>query len=174
MEEEILQQMSLWDYIYPKKTIDKPIRLIEFFAGIGSQFKALKQLTDKGCVVANTLIVGGNSQYKSGYSLSGQIVAKFTLNKVDVVWKTINEEHPKHLLENSCLSFEKLHSYLNGSIGYAWQIDDLEIFNELKELRGFKKTNKFGVPQYEFGNGTCDYKKIKTAPQSWCYIEVEE
>ena len=130
-------------------------------------------LTDKGCVVANTLIVGGNSQYKSGYSLSGQIVGKFTLNKVDIVWKTINEEHPKHLLENSCLSFEELHSYLNGSIGYAWQIDDLEIFNELKELRDFKKTNKFGVPQYEFGNGTCDYKKIKKAPQSWCYIEVE-
>ena len=47
MEEEILQQMSLWDYIYPKKKIEKPIRLIEFFAGIGSQFKALKQLTNQ-------------------------------------------------------------------------------------------------------------------------------
>ena len=44
--EEIIQQLSLWDYIYPKKTIDKPIRLIEFFAGIGAQHKALKQLTD--------------------------------------------------------------------------------------------------------------------------------
>lgn len=44
--EEIIQQLSLWDYIYPKKIINKPIRLIEFFAGIGAQHKALKQLTD--------------------------------------------------------------------------------------------------------------------------------
>ena len=46
MEEEIVQQLSLWDSIYPKKIITKPIRLIEFFAGIGAQHKALKQLTD--------------------------------------------------------------------------------------------------------------------------------
>ena len=46
-EDKIYQQMSLWDLIYPKKIIDKPIRLIEFFAGIGAQHKALKQLTDQ-------------------------------------------------------------------------------------------------------------------------------
>lgn len=46
-EDKIYQQMSLWDLIYPKKIIDKPIRLIEFFAGIGDQHKALKQLTDQ-------------------------------------------------------------------------------------------------------------------------------
>lgn len=40
------EQLSLWEYIYPKKVIDKPIRLIEFFAGIGAQYKALKKLTD--------------------------------------------------------------------------------------------------------------------------------
>lgn len=42
---EIVQQLSLWDYIYPKKIIDKPIRMIELFAGIGATFKAMKQLT---------------------------------------------------------------------------------------------------------------------------------
>ena len=47
MEDEIYKQMSIWDILYEQKKIDKPIRLIEFFAGIGSQFKALKQLTDK-------------------------------------------------------------------------------------------------------------------------------
>lgn len=46
-EDKIYQQMSLWDLIYSKKIIDKPIRLIEFFAGIGAQHKALKQLTDQ-------------------------------------------------------------------------------------------------------------------------------
>ena len=37
--------MNLWEFIYPVKRITKPIRLIELFAGIGSQFKALKVLT---------------------------------------------------------------------------------------------------------------------------------
>ena len=39
--------MNLWEFIYPMKRITKPIRLIELFAGIGSQFKALKVLTQK-------------------------------------------------------------------------------------------------------------------------------
>lgn len=39
------RQMNLWEFIYPMKKITKPIRLIELFAGIGSQFKALKVLT---------------------------------------------------------------------------------------------------------------------------------
>lgn len=47
MKDENYQQMSLFELIYPKKLIDKPIRLIEFFAGIGAQHKALKQLTDQ-------------------------------------------------------------------------------------------------------------------------------
>ena len=37
--------MNLWEFIYPMKRITKPIRLIELFAGIGSQLKALKVLT---------------------------------------------------------------------------------------------------------------------------------
>lgn len=37
--------MNLWEFIYPMKRITKPVRLIELFAGIGSQFKALKVLT---------------------------------------------------------------------------------------------------------------------------------
>lgn len=36
--------MTIFDYIYPKYKITKPIRLIEFFAGYGSQALALKYL----------------------------------------------------------------------------------------------------------------------------------
>lgn len=46
MTDTIYQQMSLFGELRETKQITKPIRLIEFFAGIGSQFKALKQLTD--------------------------------------------------------------------------------------------------------------------------------
>ena len=38
------QQLSIFDSLYPKYKINKPIRLIEFFAGYGSQALALKYL----------------------------------------------------------------------------------------------------------------------------------
>lgn len=41
-----MRQGTIWDLLYPRKRIEKPIRLIEFFAGIGAQHKALSQLTD--------------------------------------------------------------------------------------------------------------------------------
>ena len=45
MEDEIYHQMSLFSEIYDKKIIKKKeIRLIEFFAGIGAQHKALSEL----------------------------------------------------------------------------------------------------------------------------------
>ena len=39
-----MEQFSIFDMLYDKFKIDKPVRLIEFFAGIGSQAKALKNL----------------------------------------------------------------------------------------------------------------------------------
>lgn len=37
-------QLTIFDMLYPKYKITKPIRLIEFFAGYGSQALALKYL----------------------------------------------------------------------------------------------------------------------------------
>lgn len=39
-----MNQTSIFDMLYPKYKITKPIRLIEFFAGYGSQALALKYL----------------------------------------------------------------------------------------------------------------------------------
>ena len=38
------EQLGLFDEEYPQYKIDKPIRLIELFAGIGSQSMAMKNL----------------------------------------------------------------------------------------------------------------------------------
>lgn len=38
------EQIDLFSYVLPRYKITKPIRLIEMFAGIGSQAKALKNL----------------------------------------------------------------------------------------------------------------------------------
>ena len=39
-----MDQISIFDMLYEPYKITKPVRLIEFFAGIGSQAKALKRL----------------------------------------------------------------------------------------------------------------------------------
>ena len=39
-----MEQLSIFDMMYQKFQIDKPIRLIELFAGIGSQAMALRDL----------------------------------------------------------------------------------------------------------------------------------
>lgn len=39
-----MQQGTIFDYLYPPKKITKPIRLIELFAGVGSQAMALRDL----------------------------------------------------------------------------------------------------------------------------------
>ena len=39
-----MENLSIFDCLYPKYKVDKPIRLIELFAGYGSQALALKYL----------------------------------------------------------------------------------------------------------------------------------
>ena len=39
-----IEQCTIFDYLYPKYKVNKPIRLIELFAGYGSQYLALKYL----------------------------------------------------------------------------------------------------------------------------------
>ena len=134
-------------------------------------------LTDKGCVVANTLAVGGNSQYKSGYSLSGKVVARFWCDKV--------EEHRPFfhwcIEKETCLTRDDVLDYLDSkdkSVGnpkrqgkvYAIHITNLEIFDKPKELTAFK-VRKNDCP---FPCAACDvpYCKLKRPPQSWQFIEV--
>ena len=44
MKQKKMDNLTIFDCLYPKYKITKPIRLIELFAGIGSQAKALKNL----------------------------------------------------------------------------------------------------------------------------------
>lgn len=39
-----MEQLNIFDCLYPTFKIDKPIRLIELFAGVGSQAMALRDL----------------------------------------------------------------------------------------------------------------------------------
>ena len=90
-----------------------------------------------------------------GGFLTGMVIAKFTLNKIQEI-KFDN----KQVQEQACLTEEELFDYLfinnpyheDMHKGYAWHIDNLEIFDRPRPLQPFFDLDR--------------------PPQSWCYIEV--
>lgn len=123
--------------------------------------------------------------------LNGQVVAEFTLNKIDLlvdygfgihyVDKELKDLDLDFLRTNSCLTDEQIYFYLGlkknsgyYNDGYVWHIDDLIIYDKPKEL------SEFDRPEIDLASEDCRYgvtcpmyknKKIKRPPQSWCYVE---
>lgn len=124
------------------------------------------------------------NKYKNEY-FNGKVVAKFTLNKVEEITPFEEYESPfgmaYKLKENKIiccqkaqLTYDEYNHYLKGKNGYAIHISDLEIFKpkELSEFYPYCKDEKC-----EYRNNHCSicYRTPLTkAPQSWCYVEVED
>ena len=118
----------------------------------------------------------------------GKIVAKFTLKAVHKFdWQLV--ANPFFKVRGSCLSYSQLRDYATDKKGkihdlYGWQISDLEIFDEPKELSEFYslKCNQKKEPcnvKDVFGAETCHEvckmcKPLTKAPESYCFVEVEE
>ena len=130
------------------------------------------------------LFTKGAVNYLQEQSLNGKVVAKFTLNKVEMIvykyliysTRTLDETY---LLNKSNLSYNELDDYLRG-FGYAWHIDNLIIFDKPKELSGFVIARPT-KPLYSLTDinkkEPIRFKSIKPltkSPQSWCYVEVLE
>lgn len=116
-----------------------------------------------------------------GEDINGKVVAKFTLNNIDdfyVFTDGLIQYWIACDLEKSCVPYDDLANYIGkGKKGYAWNIDDLEIFDTPKELSEFKIPNPLFENVGMFGWAFDDeprYIPIKKAPQSWCYVEVKE
>lgn len=103
-------------------------------------------------------------------------------------------------LEASCLTDEELWDYGKGKTLYGWQISDLVIYDNPKELGEFEKPwcdsngkwhdirpcecGKYCKHEYfdysentlacgiDFDGDNCPYTRITRPPQSWCYVEV--
>ena len=125
--------------------------------------------------------------YSEECVLNGKVVSKFTLNKVEEIKclpNTYQYETPNRnmlsLIKSACLDVGTLDDYLNRKIGYAWHIDNLEIFDKPKELYqfyGMKKAKSclecmIGVPS-KFCKNCLVPARLTKAPQSWCYVEKE-
>lgn len=93
-------------------------------------------------------------------------------------------------IQDMCLSYEELETYLGKSVGYGWHITEPKLFDKPRELC------EFCVPCKEYDSdkphcGECDYykyspndsgdaqeeclcggsKPLRRPPQSWCRVE---
>ena len=108
--------------------------------------------------------------------LNGKVVAKFKLKKVEVL-KSIHErrdgatyqyhEIPEGILYKLDLTEEFILDYSNGKDLYLWYIDELEIYEEPKEL------NEFSTILHRMKGKQSRYTShlLQRPPQSWCYVE---
>lgn len=131
--------------------------------------------------------IGDFPKMYSGYEGKGKVVAKFTLNKVEEIFTIGMYYHETKTLDKNelprlgCLSRKDLDNYLQGENGYAWHIDNLEIFDKPKELGEFKHLVKYSCLTCPYNQGEeitnkcafCEEIKSLARPfQSWGYIEV--
>lgn len=143
---------------------------------------------------------------KPANALNGKVVAKFTLNKVhnihyhkrqlftcpsyslqeSSVGLSLEAIVGNDLEQRSCLSFDELDTYLCKKPGYAWEVEDLFIFNKAKDLNEFyepgymKSVEEIKNPRfpdvYKRFKPTHDAimdraHRLQRAPQSWYYAE---
>lgn len=117
-----------------------------------------------------------------GGFLTGMVVARFWCDKVeeinscdvpftfdqtirDFFTDTFNDMDD--LLKASCLDYYSLEQYLKyRKTGYAIHINDLEIFDEPKEI------SEFSIKVFPHRKDNLMTRYLTRAPQSYCFIEV--
>lgn len=109
--------------------------------------------------------------------LNGNVVAEFTLNKVDTLERDLNDWLPKNrydisneLLKNINLNQNELWNYGQGKTLYAWYIDDLKIYDKPKELSEFSSISK----RMKGKESRFSSHLLQRPPMSWCYVEELE
>lgn len=139
----------------------------------------------------------GNSLIKDDISTTidfiakngGKVIGEFVCNAIISHCEMANADIAEI---QGCIKREKLLEYSNGKELFGWHISDLEIYDKPMELSEFIVPSKIGCcnegkcrgcKYLDRGNGfnieddcnakfnTDEYKPLRKAPQSWCYIE---
>lgn len=127
-------------------------------------------------------VVGINKGFKKAEDelLIGKVIGEFVCDRVfelkingDDYGNYWHEWDDEGDIQDMCLSYEELETYLGKSVGYGWHISDLKIYDEPKELDEFRKPCGLGT-----GCEDCDdiyfvncKNTLTRPPQSWCYVE---
>ena len=123
--------------------------------------------------------------------LNGKVVARFNATAEHIEYETCSrdisgwwkDDGKMYDHKDACLNYKEMFDYVGAGEGTAVHINDLEIFDEPKELSEFRKPSTFSLEQLrEFGLPYTEqmYKDMATkgkwfitrAPQSWCYVEI--
>lgn len=111
----------------------------------------------------------------------GKIACKFTCKTIDE-YNTSWLDGEDRLKDTTCLDDAEIMDYMNGYTYrkfYCWNISDLEVYNEPKELSDYA----YPCPAFNKQIGSCEGCKhqdedgecnayIKRPPQSWCYEDL--
>lgn len=122
----------------------------------------------------------GNSIYQKRMTVIGEFVCDkvYETEKMFVCGNdgdmTLNE-----LKEKSCLSGKEMNEYANGRFIYGWNISNLIIYDEPKQLSSFHSKKQWTYYRQEWNiEGMVFYPEkrhwlveVKKAPQDWCYVE---
>lgn len=117
---------------------------------------------DKVCDILTKRASDRFSPNIENYIGNGKVVAKFTLNHV-------NMDFLNNVLEPACVSRKEAEDYLEGRPCWQWKIDNLVVFDKPKLLKDFHKV------LYRDKTGYCiEYGRVLTrAPQSWQYVDID-
>ena len=104
----------------------------------------------------------------------GKVIAEFTLNKVDILERDLNDWLPKNrydvsneLLKDINSNQEQLWNYGQGKILYAWYIDDLKVYDKPKELSEFSTiSHRMKGKESRFTSHL-----LQRPPQSWMFVD---
>ena len=137
--------------------------------------KDKKRYTDEFDVGAGKWI--GNSRVIGEFVCDRIVELKINGDDCGNYWLEWNDECD---IEDMCLSYEELETYLGKFVGYGWHISDLKIYDKPKELVEFKKAGFMTEEQWLcalYPNTHCHYEawakrfEIKHPPQSWMFCE---
>ena len=122
---------------------------------------------------------------------NGKVIGEFTCDRIykidkdstDFLFKAGGLSVYKQAAEEKCglcvtMTDDELHGYLGYCQVYGWHIADLLIYDQPRELTGFRRAcqNSWyceSCAMYWENNGTCGNEslQIRRPPQSWCYVE---
>ena len=121
------------------------------------------------------------------FKLGGMVIGEFTCDGIYKLetrspgesYFVAGEGKPttNRVARESCLGLADMHRYLQSKTGYGWHISGLKIYDAPKELVEFESPYECDECDAKWAsecNACRDNRKIKRAPQSWCYVENME
>jgi len=119
MQDTIYQQMSIFDDVLPRYLINKKIRVISLFSGIGCQEKGLEIFnipfeSYKTCEWAANSIIGFNAIHNHIYTNKNTLDKDFVANELCKKGVSLDYNKPATLNELKRLNINKLNLIYEG------------------------------------------------------------